>query len=60
VRPYLVKTHHKKGLMEWFKVQSLSSNPRTEKKERKKMWYLYAIEFYSVIRMKFCCLQVNG
>jgi hypothetical protein len=26
VRPYLEKTHHKKRLMEWLKVESLSSN----------------------------------
>jgi hypothetical protein len=34
VRPYLEKTHHthKKVLVEWFKVKSLSSNTHTEKK----------------------------
>jgi hypothetical protein len=29
-RPYLEKTHHKKGLVEWLKV--LSSNASTSKK----------------------------
>jgi hypothetical protein len=27
------KTHHKKGLVEWFKVKALSSNPSTQKKK---------------------------
>jgi hypothetical protein len=27
VRPYLKKTHYKKGLVEWLKVSALSSNP---------------------------------
>jgi hypothetical protein len=32
MRPYLKKkTLHKKGLLEWFKVQALSSNPSTSK-----------------------------
>jgi hypothetical protein len=35
-RPYLEKTHHKKGLVEWLKVLTLSSNPRTIKKKKKK------------------------
>jgi hypothetical protein len=26
----------------------------------KKMWYLYMMEFYSAMKKKFCCLQVNG
>jgi hypothetical protein len=30
-RPYLEKTYHKKGLVEWLKVQALSSNPSTLK-----------------------------
>jgi hypothetical protein len=29
MRPYLKKTLHKKGLVAWFKVKALSSNPRT-------------------------------
>jgi hypothetical protein len=29
VRPYHEKTLHKKGLMEWLKGESLSSNPGT-------------------------------
>jgi hypothetical protein len=29
------KNHHKKGLVEWLKVQALSSNPSTAKKENK-------------------------
>jgi hypothetical protein len=32
-RPYLKKKNHKKGLVEWLKVQALSSNPSTEKKK---------------------------
>jgi hypothetical protein len=37
VRPYLEnKIHHKKGLVEWFKVQALSSSPCTEKKREEK------------------------
>jgi hypothetical protein len=27
----LQKTHHKKGLGEWLKVEALSSNPSTER-----------------------------
>jgi hypothetical protein len=34
-RPYLEKTHHKKGLVEWLKVKALSSNPSTAKKKKK-------------------------
>jgi hypothetical protein len=33
VRPYLEKTHHKKGLVEWLKVKALSSSPSTENKK---------------------------
>jgi hypothetical protein len=29
------KNHHKKGLVEWLKVQALSSNPSTEKKKKR-------------------------
>jgi hypothetical protein len=32
LRPYLKKTHHKKGLVEWLKVKALSLNSRTTKK----------------------------
>jgi hypothetical protein len=35
-RPYLKKTHHKKGLVEWLKVQALSSNPHTVKQNKTK------------------------
>jgi hypothetical protein len=31
MRPYLKKTHNKKGLVEWLKVLVLSSNPSTTK-----------------------------
>jgi hypothetical protein len=31
----LKKTHHKKGLVEWLKVQALSLNPRTAEKQTK-------------------------
>jgi hypothetical protein len=29
MRPYLDKTLHKKGLVEWLKIKVLSSNPNT-------------------------------
>jgi hypothetical protein len=32
MRPCLIKTLHKKGLVEWLKVKALSSNPSTAKK----------------------------
>jgi hypothetical protein len=32
----LKKLFHKKGLVEWFKVKVLSSNPRTAKKKKKR------------------------
>jgi hypothetical protein len=34
--PILKKPITKKGLVEWLKVQALSSNPRTTKKKKKK------------------------
>jgi hypothetical protein len=30
----LKKTHHKKGLVAWLKVEALSSNPSTSKKRK--------------------------
>jgi hypothetical protein len=36
LRPYLEKTHHKKGLAEWLKVKALSSSSKTKKKKKKK------------------------
>jgi hypothetical protein len=33
MRPFLEKTHHKKGLEEWHKVQTLNSSPSTKKKK---------------------------
>jgi hypothetical protein len=36
VRLYLEEAHHKKGLVEWLKVEALSSNPSTTKKKKKK------------------------
>jgi hypothetical protein len=33
--PYLEKTHHKKGLVEWLMVQALSSSPSTAKKKKR-------------------------
>jgi hypothetical protein len=35
----LKKTHHKKGLVEWLKVEALSSNPNTAKKKKKGIGY---------------------
>jgi hypothetical protein len=40
MRPYLQKTHHKKGLVEWLKVKALSSSPSIAKKEKKNT-YIY-------------------
>jgi hypothetical protein len=34
MRPYLEKTHHKKGLVEWLKMKTLSSNFSTAKKNK--------------------------
>jgi hypothetical protein len=36
MRPYLEKTHHRKGLMEWLKVPSLSLSPSTTKKQKER------------------------
>jgi hypothetical protein len=36
MRPYLKKTLTKIGLVEWFKVEALSSSPNTSKKKKKK------------------------
>jgi hypothetical protein len=38
VRPYIKKTHHKKGAggMEWLRVKALSSNHSSAKKKKKK------------------------
>jgi hypothetical protein len=36
VRPYLNKTLHQKGLVEWLKVKVLSPNPSTARKKREK------------------------
>jgi hypothetical protein len=33
--PSLKKPYHKKGLVEWLKVKTLSSNPNTAKKKKK-------------------------
>jgi hypothetical protein len=35
-RPYLKKTYHKNGLVEWLKVEALGSNSSTTKKKKKK------------------------
>jgi hypothetical protein len=35
-RPYLEKTHHKKGLVEWLKVKTLSSSPSTAKRKKER------------------------
>jgi hypothetical protein len=39
VRPYLKKTHHKKGLVEWLKVEVLSSSPSTRGEKKKSYGY---------------------
>jgi hypothetical protein len=36
MRPYIEKTHHTRGLVEWLKVKALSSNPSTAKKFSRK------------------------
>jgi hypothetical protein len=35
LKPYLEKIPHKKGLVEWLKVQALSSSPSTAKRKKK-------------------------
>jgi hypothetical protein len=35
MRPYLKKTLHKKGLVEWLKVKALNSTPAPQKKKKK-------------------------
>jgi hypothetical protein len=35
--PSLKKTHHRKGLAEWLKAWTLSLNPSTKKKKKKKL-----------------------
>jgi hypothetical protein len=37
-RPYLEKTHHKNGLVEWLIVKALSLNPSTPKKLKSILW----------------------
>jgi hypothetical protein len=34
MRPHLEKTLHKKGLVEWLKIQALCSSPSTSKKKK--------------------------
>jgi hypothetical protein len=34
MRPYLEKSHYKKGLVEWLKVSALISNPIPQKKKK--------------------------
>jgi hypothetical protein len=41
-RPYLEKTFHKKGLVEWLKVQALNSSHSTTKRRRRDSWVLVA------------------
>jgi hypothetical protein len=43
MRPYLEKSHHKKGLAEWLKIQALSSCPSTTKKKKKAIYMFNAI-----------------
>jgi hypothetical protein len=45
MRPYLKKTHHKKGLVEWLKVKALNSNPSTAKKKERKKRKLTVVVF---------------
>jgi hypothetical protein len=52
MRPYLEKTHHKKGLVEWLKCEALSSNPSIAKKEKKK-WSLPFILFFFFMESAF-------
>jgi hypothetical protein len=44
VRPFLDKTLHQKGLVEWLKVnkvKALSSSPSTEKKKKKRERHIF-------------------
>jgi hypothetical protein len=46
-----------------FTIAKLWKQPRCPTNDEwiKKMWYLFIMEFYSVIKKnKFCLLQVNG
>jgi hypothetical protein len=36
MRPYLKKTHHKKGLVEWLKAKAPSSSPSSAKNKKQK------------------------
>jgi hypothetical protein len=45
MRPYLEKTLHKKGLVEWLKVWALSSNPSTAEIK-------YPVCMYGLVIMK--------
>jgi hypothetical protein len=46
VRTYLEKTLHKKGLVEWLKVETLSSKPSTNKRKKKSISLCVSIEVY--------------
>jgi hypothetical protein len=37
------KTHHQKGLMEWLKVWTMSSNPSTSKKKSTRLYFIELI-----------------
>jgi hypothetical protein len=45
VRPYLKKTHHKKGLVEWLKVFKTQYGKKKVKKKKNPAWKweLYAV-----------------
>jgi hypothetical protein len=46
-RPYLKNTHHKKGLVQWFKAKALSSNTSIAKTKQKNFTPLHEEWKYS-------------
>jgi hypothetical protein len=52
VRPYLEKTLHKKGLVEWLKVKALSSNPSTTKPNQNKKTQTNQILYFETCHLK--------
>jgi hypothetical protein len=61
MRPYLEKTLYKKGLVEWLKVEALSSSPSTAGKKTKN-WLHVGLDSncdQSLLAMGLCCVHVS-
>jgi hypothetical protein len=58
MRPYIKKTHHIKGLVEWFKWQALSLNSSPQKKKSGikalLLFDLFCHEFFSMVLGPLC------